>query len=111
MVEKTKSHILKPRITYLAFLECEIRGNWISEEEERIDLNGQEFPQGRHSYLSTDKGCELWVVQLDTTRKAFSFKKHSEIEIIGTTIKFDQDDVIDELVVDDDKKLGKRHDN
>lgn len=105
MIKKTKFSILKPRITYLAFLECELRGNWVSEEEERIDLNGQEFPEGRHSYLSADKGCELWVVQSGIVRKAFSFKKHSEIEIIGTTVKFEQDDVLNELFVDDDKKL------
>lgn len=108
MVEKTKSYILKPRITYLVFLECELRGNWISEEEERIDLNGQEFPEGRHSYVAAEKGCELWVVQSGIARKAFSFKKHSEIEIIGTTVKFNQGDVLNELFVDDYKKLGKR---
>ena len=102
-----KSKILKPRITYLAFLECELRGAWISDEKERIDLNGEEFPAGRHSYRSLDKGCELWVVQFGIVRKAFSFKKYSEIEIIGTTVKFVQDDVITELAVDEEKQQGK----
>jgi hypothetical protein len=108
VVKKTKPGILKPRITYLSFLECELRGKWTSEEEERIELDGQEFPEGRHSYLAAEKGCELWVVQLGIVRKAFSFKKHSEIEIIGTTVKFNQGDVLNELFVDDYKKLGKR---
>jgi len=103
-----KSKILNPRITYLAFLECELRGQWISDEEERIDLNGKEFPAGRHTYRSLDKGCELWVVQFGITRKAFSFKKHSEIEIVGTTVKFDQDDILEELSVDEEKQQGKR---
>lgn len=109
MVKKTK--ILTPRITYLAFLECEIRGNWMSEEEDRIDLNGQEFPEGRHSYMSLNHGCEIWIVQPGVTRRAFSFKKHSEIEIIGTTVKFDQDDIIQELAIDEEKQQGKRFKN
>jgi len=99
--------ILRPRITYLAFLECEIRGNWQSEDQERVEINGEEFPAGRHSYMSLEKGDEIWIVQPNLNRRAFTFKKHSEIEIIGTTIKFNQDDVVDELSVDEEKQQGK----
>lgn len=93
---------------YLAFLECEIRGKWQSEDEERIEINGEEFPAGRHSYLSITNRCEVWIVQPNLTRRGFSFKKHSEIEIIGTTLKFDQSDIIQELATDDSKKFPNK---
>ena len=99
--------ILKPRITYIAFLECEVRGKWQTTEEERIEINGEEHPAGRHTYFAEIKGCEVWMVQPSLKRRAFVFKKHSEIEIVGTTVKFNQDDVVEELAVDEEKQRGK----
>lgn len=107
MYLETLLKMLKPRIAYIAFLECEIRGKWESEEDERIDMNGEEFPAGRHSYRSLENRCELWIVQPNLNRRAFSFKRHSEIEIIGATVKFYQGDIIQELAVDEQKQQGK----
>ena len=51
------------------------------------------------------KGCELWLVQPNDTRRAFVFKRDTDIQVKGTTVKFDQDDVIEELSIDEKTQL------
>lgn len=72
-----------------------------------VDVNGQLHPSERGNYTAMTKGCELWLVQPNDTRRAFVFKRDTDILVIGTTVKFDQDDVIEELSVDEKKQSGK----
>lgn len=53
-------------------------------------------------------GAELWVVMQDRLRRAFSFKDGATVIVYGSTVRFDKVDVIEELVVDEEKQLGKR---
>ena len=97
--------IKKPRITYLAFLECELRGKWQHHEDDLIDIDAQLHPAEQGNYSAMTKGCELWLVQPNDTRRAFVFKRNTDIQIKGTTVKFDQDDVIEELSIDEKTQL------
>jgi len=98
--------ILKPRITYLAFIECELRGKWQNEEDEMTEINGKTIFEERHTYFSLDKNCELWLVQLNGVRKAFVFAEHCIVQIVGTTVKFNQEDIQNELTIDEDKQIN-----
>lgn len=72
-----------------------------------VDVNGLLHPSERGNYSAMTKDCELWLVQPNDTRRAFVFKRDTDILVIGTTVKFDQDDVVEELSVDEKKQSGK----
>ena len=93
-------------ITYIAFLECVFRGRWVSaaDEKEGISENSQ---NDFNEYSAIEDGSQLWVVMPDRLRRAFRFKESSLVFIYGSTVRFDQNDVIEELAVDEEKQEGK----
>ena len=95
-------------ITYIAFLECVFRGLWITTAEEKEDLDPNITSEDYNEHTAFEMGAELWVVMPDRLRRAFSFKKHSNVRVYSATIRFDQGDVIEELAVDEEKQFGKR---
>lgn len=106
--------VIEPRITYIAFQECEIRGNW----EDKIDdaLNHGVDPEdittltfekdNAEYYIALNDDCQLWLVRPDGLRKALVFKKRATVIIRGSTVKFHQSMVADELSVDEEKQSG-----
>jgi hypothetical protein len=84
------------RIAYVSFLECEVRGNWQIKTSPEV-------------YKAEDDNCEVSLVRPDLLRRTFVFKKNSYVYIIGSMLKFFQNDVIDELSVDEDAQSGKNN--
>lgn len=106
--------ITEPRITYVVFQECEIRGSWKSKiqdaldhgiDPEEIDSIGLEKDNSEY-YDALNDDCELWVIRPDGLRKAWLFKKNSRIVIRGSTVKFYPSMIIEELFVDEEKQKG-----
>jgi len=97
---------LKPiRKTYISFLECEVRGFWIDDlDPEIVDEYPAKFPWKTYSAL---KEAEVSMVRSDGLRRIFKFEKGSEISIGQMMLEFNQEDVIDELSVDEDKQAGR----
>src|SRR5437588_765355 len=93
-------------ITYIAFLECVFRGSWVSAADEKEGIS--ESDQNDFNAFSALKdGSQLWVVMPDRLRRAFGFKEGSLVFVYGSTVRFDQNDVIEELAVDEEKQKGK----
>ena len=97
---------LKPiRKTYISFLECEVRGYWLDNlDPEIVNDYPSKFPWKTYSAL---KDPEVALIRFDGLRRIFKFRKHSEISIGQMMLEFDQEDVIDELSVDEDKQAGR----
>jgi len=109
--------VKQPRLTYIAFLECELRGPWEDWIDEAISKHGAD-PEDLNLNLGTNAaenyrahdGCELWIVRTDNLRRAFTFKSDYIVTISGATVRFPQSGVLDELSVDEDiqqKRFGK----
>ncbi len=99
--------IVESEITYIAFLECVFRGRWFTTAEDKegiTDIRSEDYNE--HSAM--EDGAEVWVVMPDRLRRAFSFKDGSTVLVYGATIRFDQNDVIEELAVDEEKQFGKK---
>ncbi len=82
------------RVAYVSFLECEIRGNW-------------QIKNSREAYKAEEDNCEVLLVRPDLLRRTFVFKENSMVFIIGSVLKFHQNDVLDELSIDEDTQSGK----
>ena len=100
------------RITYVAFLECELRGKWtdpVVDHHITMGAEPEDFltrdPPHSEQYLCKGDDCELWVVRPDGLRRAWHFKEHHGVIIKTNTVSFNQDSVIEELAVDDNKKF------
>ena len=101
----------KERIAFVMFLECELRGNWSNPVVDNDIVHGAEpddfltkDPPTAEQYLCKDNDCELWVVRPDGLRRAWQFKKLHGLIMRGNVVSFNQDSIIDELTVDDNKK-------
>ena len=106
--------ISEPRITYVVFQECEIRGKWESKIESAITRGADPTEDALlledvnvEPYKAAGDNCELWIVRPDGLRKAWSFKLGATVSIRGNTAKFHQGDVANELSVDEDKQAGR----
>ncbi len=93
-----------PRLTYISFLECELRGsweNWVDEATEKFGMDPTDLTLNSNiskNYRACE-GCELWFVRQDGLRTALSFKSNEVITIFGSTIRFYQEGILEELTV------------
>ena len=95
------------RTTYISFLECEVRGFWIEDEVLGMISNDLPSQQVWKIYHAAAKGSEISLVRTDGLRRMFRFKNGAEVAIGQQMVRFEQEDMLEELSVDDDKKLGK----
>lgn len=93
------------RTAYISFLECEVRGFWDEEEYSMMGDNPSQHVW--KIYTAMTKGSEVSLVRPDGLRRMFRFHSGTEVAIGQQMIRFEQEDVLEELSVDDDKKLGK----
>ena len=93
------------RTTFISFLECEVRGPW--EEEDFNMMSDLPTQQVWRIYNAVVKGSEVSLVQPDGLRRMFRFKAGAEVAIGQQMVRFEQEDLLEELSVDDDKKLGR----
>lgn len=101
----------QPRLTYIAFLECELRGKWEDWIDEAIDKQGVApedlgldlGTEAAKNFRASQEGCELWIVRPDLLRRSFVFKKGSEITISGATVRFYQGAILEELSIDEEQ--------
>lgn len=94
------------RTAYISFLECEIRGFWVTDEDLGMATH-QPNQQVWKIYNAATKGSEISLVRPDGLRRMFRFKAGAEVAIGQQMIRFEQEDVLEELSVDDDKKSGR----
>lgn len=94
------------RTAYISFLECEVRGFW--EEDEDYMINEHPKQQVWQIYHALVKGAEISLVRPDGLRRMFRFKSGAEVAMGQQMIKFEQEDILEELSVDDDKKFGRK---
>jgi len=94
------------RRTYISFLECEVRGYGLDNLDPEVT---NEYP-AKFSWKTYTalKDSEASLVRSDGLRRIFKFRKNSEISIGQMMLEFDQDDVIEELSVDEDKQSGRK---
>ena len=104
--------VQEPRIAYVSFLECELRGKWNDELDRAIDKGAEPDDlidvkqEGTELYVSRGNDCELWLVRPDGLRKAWIFKNDSWVYITGSTVKFFQGSVSEEIAINEEKQLG-----
>lgn len=94
------------RTAYISFLECEARGFW--DVDENMMLDDRPTQQVWQIYHALTKGSEISLVRPDGLRRMFRFKSGAEVAIGQQMVRFEQKDILEELSVDDDKKIGKR---
>ncbi|MCH7647825.1 MAG: hypothetical protein IIA83_04370 [Thaumarchaeota archaeon] len=105
--------IQEPRITYVSFLECELRGKWIDELDRAVDkgVNPKDLidikPESAEFYISSGNDCELWLVRPDGMRKAWIFKNDSWVFVVGSTVKFFQSQVSEEIAINEEEQFPK----
>ena len=95
------------RTAYISFLECEVRGFWLEDEDCGMSNNDLPSQQVWKIYHAATKGSEISLVRPDGLRRMFRFKKNTEVAIGQQMIRFEQEDILEELSIDDEKKLGK----
>ncbi len=88
------------RIAFVAFQECEVRGNW----REGAAPAG---PAGRW-FIAEDDDCQVWLVRQDGLRRAFAFKKGANITMTSMMLSFESSNIANELSVDEDEQAGKQ---
>lgn len=96
------------RIAYISFLECEVRGFWMEDEDLGMVNNDLPSQQVWKIYNAATKGSEISLVRPDGLRRMFRFKSGTEVGIGQQMVRFEQEDVLEELSVDDDKKLSRK---
>lgn len=87
------------KTVYVSFIECVFKGDW-NERLYKTDYESQ-------YYVAKTDLAELWLVRPDELRRIFRFRKDSEVKVGPTTVKFLNDNMIEELTVDEDEKMGK----
>jgi len=92
------------RTAYISFLECEVRGFWIEDEDLGMMDGNLPSQQVWKIYHAATKGSEVSLVRPDGLRRMFRFKKNAEVAIGQQMIRFEQEDILEELSVDDNKK-------
>jgi len=90
-------------ITYIAFIECVLKDNPRKWET----IYG--FPQINNPtthavYKARRSGAEIGLVDINQTRRYFSFQRDGELHIINNVVVFDSK-WAEELALDDSKKL------
>jgi hypothetical protein len=95
------------RTAYISFLECEVRGFWMEDEDPGMVNNELPSQQVWKIYSAATKGSEISLVRPDGLRRMFRFKKHAEVAIGQQMVRFEQEDVLEELSVDDEKNNKK----
>ena len=72
------SKLLKePRITYISFLECELRGYWAN--------NASKGKSTEDHWIAKKSGCSMWVVRQDSQRRGRIFRQGAQIILSGNT--------------------------
>lgn len=96
------------RTAYISFLECEARGFWMEDEDLGVLNNDLPSQQVWKIYHAAVKGSEISLVRPDGLRRMFRFKADAEVAIGQQMVRFEQADILEELSVDDDKKLSRK---
>src|SRR5437870_12535268 len=91
------------RTAYISFLECEVRGLW--EEDDSNMTSDLPTHQVWKIYNAIAKGSEISLVRLDGLRQMFRFKNGAEVAIGQQMARFEQEDLLEELSIDDSKKF------
>ncbi len=81
---------------FVAFLECVLKGEW--QDQPYYDI---------HIFTAFNENNEVWMVRPDGLKRAFRFRKGSEIKVAQNNINFTDEDLIEELAVDEDERNGK----
>lgn len=95
---------MENRIAYITFLECEVREGW-ADFETMGDIDASKG--GETHYRAWREPAEIFLVRPDGLRRNFSFKNESKIVVHSGMIEFRQEDLIGEVTVDEDEKVGK----
>lgn len=98
-------------ITYIAFIECVLDKRDPSEYRRWTTVSG--FPQmsditTRSIYKAKVDDARVDLVDINGTRRYFSFRRDGEINIINNVIVFDDDWVIENPIVDETKQFPKK---
>lgn len=99
------------RLTFVVFLECELRGKWYDPVIDHALTHGAEpddfltvNPPNTEQHVCQGDNCELWLVRPDGLRRAWHFKENHSIIFRGNVVSFSQMSVIEELAIDESKK-------
>jgi len=102
---KSVSKIKEPRIAYVAFIECELRGGWTKHSVilKSVEITDPDVDE----YVASSNESELWLVRPDGLRRAWIFKQDARITVRGSIVTFAQHEVRDELTIDEYEQSGK----
>ena len=82
------------RSVFLTFIDLDLRGSWKKVyDKDHLD--------------SFSDAAEIWLVSPDGLKRAWVMKSGSRVRVIGSTINFDPNDVVEEIVIDE-KEQGNR---
>lgn len=94
---------IKPiKTAFISFLECVVKGKWTPTEFPPPSTLNSMWSR----YYSLGQDSEIWIVRSDGLRRAWSFKTSAYVLISQSMLLFNQDDVVDEIAVDEDAKVG-----
>ena len=98
-------------ITYIAFIECVLDRRDPKEYKKWDTISG--FPRmddlsTRAIYKAKVDEAIVDLVDINGTRRYFSFRRDGEIHIINNVIVFDDDWVTENPIVDESKQFPKK---
>ena len=79
----------EPRITYISFLECELRGYWAN--------NASKGKSTADHWIAKESGCSMWIVRQDSQRRGRIFRQGAQIILSGNTVRFIQKEVMEKI--------------
>ena len=91
------------RKAVVTFIECEIRGPW-----KRLPARTEVEEIWNVYRCFQEKDAIISLVRPDDMTREFSFRNGAIVFIGANAVKFEQNDVIDEHSVDQDKRDGKK---
>jgi len=100
----------------ITFLECSLVGGWEPEVLDQFEKKPETQTQERQMqaknvwtiYRVWKEGAEIQLVRPDELVRRFSFRLGSVVYVGESAVKFNQDQVLEELSVDQDEQSGNR---
>ena len=71
--------------TYIAFIECTFYDNpsWQNSRERADPESDEADADSREQYIAENDGAKLSLVDLNGTKRNYTFKQHGVVEIVG----------------------------
>ena len=105
MSKESSSENLQKKVTektvIITYIEMVLDGAW-----QVVDMGSLRMDGSWHVYEISKEGGLVKLVRPDGLRRSWSFKPFTKLSVGHNAIKFDEQDVVDEIAIDEDEQRG-----